>query len=57
MMKLGLVLMLYRESAGITKKELAKKLNINVSSVDRLEMGKNIQAPTLAKIMIWLTKP
>ena len=49
--------MLYRESAGITKKELAKKLNINVSSVDRLEMGKNIQAPTLAKIMIWLTKP
>tara|TARA_R110000787_G_C13378966_1_gene441630 strand:+ start:848 stop:1012 length:165 start_codon:yes stop_codon:yes gene_type:complete len=53
---LGQIFKLYRSTYQLNQTQLAVAIGVSKSSIINLEIGKKIQAHTLAKIMMWLTK-
>lgn len=54
-MNLGPVLKAYRESRQLDQATLAEKIGIGASMLCRIEKGNAPAAPTLVKILCWLT--
>lgn len=54
-MKLGAVFVAYRESRGLDQSQLAAQIGISASMLCRIEKGKAPAAPTLVRILQWLT--
>ncbi len=55
--KIGIILKLAREEAGLTQEELAKKINVKKSAISRIENhAKDIKLSTLEKIAKGLGK-
>lgn len=54
MQKLGQVVNDHRNAQGLTLRDLAKTLKVTAPTVQRIERGKEISAPTLRKVMDWL---
>lgn len=54
-MKLGRVLVAYREAHALEGRQLAEQIGIGPSILSRIENGKTCGGRTLVKILLWLT--
>jgi DNA-binding XRE family transcriptional regulator len=52
--KLSKMLTLYRASEGIDQKDLASKIGIDKSTMNRIESGKSTTPETFLKVMSWM---
>jgi transcriptional regulator with XRE-family HTH domain len=53
-MRLGLVLHKWRINAEQSQRQLAKEIGVSHSTLCRFEAGENVDAQTLAAILLWL---
>lgn len=56
-MKLGRMLLRYRQSKDLTIRALAKEIGVSFPTLCRIEHGHMADARTLIRILDWLTSP
>lgn len=54
MEKLATLLRLYRDIEGTNIRDFASELGVSVSTLSRIENGKEMNAKNLAKVLKWL---
>lgn len=53
-MRLGRVIADYRHDNHLGVREVAKKIGVSASTLNRIERGENCDARSLMKILLWL---
>ena len=53
-MKIGSVIRKWRNASDMTLQELADEMDVNLSTLARVETGEECSGDTLAKILVWL---
>ena len=56
-MRLNVLIANWRWVNKITVREAAWEIGVNASTICRVEAGEKMDGVTLAKIIVWMTKP
>lgn len=53
-MKLGAVMLAYRNSRGLGVRDMAREVGISPATLNRVERNRNVDGRTMAKLFLWL---
>lgn len=53
-MRLGRILLRYRQSRDLTLRTLAAEIGVSMATLSRIEHGKEMDSRTLLRILVWM---